>query len=49
MKNKILKFTIFFIPTIILFGYYVKRNLTNLFNSDIFEVDFSDEEDKEEL
>jgi len=49
MKNKVFKFIIFFVPTIILFSYFVKRNLTTLFNSDIFEVDFSNKEDEEEL
>jgi len=44
MKNKILKFIIFIIPTIILFLYYSKKNLTKLFSSDIFEVDLDDEE-----
>ena len=47
MKNKIVRLIIFFIPTIILFSYYIKKNLTNLFSSDIFEVDFSDNQEEE--
>lgn len=45
--KQIVKIALFFIPSLILFFYYIKKNLTKLFESDIFDIDLS--EDEEEL
>lgn len=47
MRNKIIKFILFFIPSVVLLAYYAKKNLTKLLDSDIFEFDFSEDEEEE--
>lgn len=47
MKNKIIKFILFFIPSIILISYYAKKKLINLFEFDIFDVDFNDDKEQD--
>ena len=46
MKTKMIKFILFFIPSLILFVYYIKQSLTKLFESDIFDIDLSEDEEK---
>lgn len=46
MKSKIIRFILFFIPSLILFFYYMKQSLTKLFESDIFDIDLNENEEE---